>query len=99
MKKAGSRKNHNAAYKAKIAIEAVRGQRTVAELSQAFSVHPSMIAGWKKHLQENASELFERGAIKKGEREEEQPRDALYQQIGQLKMELEWLKKKSRSFS
>ena len=45
MKKAGSRKNHNAAYKAKIAIEAVRGQRTVAELSQAFSVHPGEQSG------------------------------------------------------
>lgn len=99
MKKAGSRKNHSAAYKAKIALEAVRGQRTVAELSQAFSVHPSMIAGWKKHLQENAAELFERGAGKKSDRAEEQLRDALYQQVGQLKMELEWLKKKSGGFS
>ena len=97
MKKASSRNNHNAAYEAKIAIEAVRRQRTVAELSQAFSVHPSMIAGWKKHP-ENAAELFERGAVKKGEREGEQLRDALYQKIAQLKMELEWLKK-SRSFS
>ena len=98
MKKAGTRKNHSAAYKAKVAIEAMRGQRTVAELSQAFSVHPSMIAGWKKQLQENAAELFERGAVKRGDRAEEQLRDELFQQIGQLKMELEWLKKKSRSF-
>ncbi len=99
MRKAGIRKNHSAAHKAKIAIEAVRGQRTVAELAQAFNVHPSMIAGWKKHLQENASVLFERGAVSKAERAEEQLRDALYQQIGQLKMELEWLKKKSGGFS
>ena len=97
MAKKSVRKNHGAAYKAKVAIEAVRAQRTVGELAQAFSLHPSQIAGWKKHLLEHAQSLFERGNLKRGERAEEQLRNALYQQIGQLKVELDWLKKKSGS--
>jgi putative transposase len=99
MKKARARKNHSAAYKAKVAIEAARGVRTVAELAQAFSVNPSQIAGWKRHLLEHAQELFERGGTTKASRADDRLRDALYQQIGQLQVELEWLKKKSGSFS
>lgn len=94
-----TRKNHSAAYKAKVALEAARGTRTVAELAQAFSVNPSQIAGWKKHLLEHASELFERGAATNVARADTELRDSLYQQIGQLQVELQWLKKKSGSFS
>ena len=97
MKHAGGRKNHSASYKAKVALEAIRGQRTIAEIAQIFSVHPSQIAIWKKHLSENAQGLFERGAVQKTERAQEQLRDTLYQEIGQLKVELDWLKKKSGS--
>jgi transposase len=93
------RKNHSPAYKAKVALEAARGNRTVAEIAQAFAVHPSQIAGWKKHLITHAQDLFEHGAVAKSERADEQLRDELYKQIGQLKVELEWLKKKSGGFA
>jgi transposase-like protein len=99
MRRASSRKNHSAAHKAKVAIEAAKGVRTVAELAQAYSVHPSQIAVWKKHLLGHVSELFERGAVNKAAHEEEKLKGKLYQEVGRLQVELAWLKKKSRSFS
>ena len=96
--KKGSRKNHSAAYKAKVALEAAHGKRTTAHLAQAFSVHPSQITAWKRHLLSNIQELFERGAVAKVNRADERLRDEWYQQIGQLQVELAWLKK-SRELS
>jgi transposase-like protein len=97
--KKNSRKNHGSAFKAKVALEATRGVRTTAELSQAYAVHPSQIAAWKKHLLDHVQELFDRGAVAKGARAEERLRDELYQQIGQLQVENAWLKKKSADLS
>lgn len=95
--KKGSRKNHSAAHKAKVALEAANGVRTTAELAQAYSVHPSQVTAWKKHLLANIHGLFERGAnANQSTRNDERLRDELYQQIGQLQVEITWLKKKSR---
>jgi len=55
------RRNHAAAFKAKVALEAVKGEQTLIELSERFQVHPNQITEWKKHLLENASEVFEKG--------------------------------------
>lgn len=88
------RKKFNGEFKAKVALEAVRGMKTVNEIGQEFGVHPTQVGIWKKELQEQAASLFE---AKRGPK----PVDAaasperLYSEIGRLKMELDWLKKKS----
>ncbi len=90
----GKRRVLGAALKAKVALAAVRGDRTTAQLSSEFGVHTSQVTAWKKRLLEGVSELFADGRRK---RTDEQAADEqeLYEQIGRLKMEVEWLKKKS----
>ncbi len=80
--------------KAKIALEAVKGQKTVNEIAQEYGVHPTQIGLWKKALLENAGQIFD---AKHGLKpiDPERDSDRLYAKIGQLNMELEWLKKKS----
>lgn len=89
------RKRHESGYKAKVALEAVRERKTVSELSSQFSLHSSQIQAWKRTLLERAQEVFEGPIPAKREAAEEA---ALYEQIGRLKMELEWLKKKVAQF-
>ena len=88
-----SRKNYTPEFKARVALEAIRGLKTLNELASEYGVHPNQIGQWKKQLLENAPGLFADGRKRKqpeGVTEEE-----LYEQIGRLKMEVEWLKKKS----
>ena len=90
---ARKRRSFSAAFKAKVALAAARGDRSTAELAAKFSVHTSQVTAWKKQLLEGASELFADGR----HRQDEASPNAqeLYEQIGRLKMEVEWLKKKS----
>jgi len=87
------RRQHSAEFKARVALEALRGERTINELAAEYGVHPVQITHWKKVVLEEAPTLFSRrrGAQSK---EEDALKAALYQQIGQLKVELDWLKKK-----
>jgi transposase-like protein len=80
------------AFKVKVAMEAVKGQSTIAQLAKSHDLHPSQIMGWKKTLSERAGELFEA----KGKKSVSSLPDnaALYEQIGRLQMELSFLKKK-----
>jgi transposase len=94
---AKKRKSHSAAFKAQVALAAVKGDKTVNELASVHGVHPTMIHGWKKQLVENAEELFQSGA-KPSSVEHETLQAQLYEQIGRLKTELDWLKKKAASF-
>jgi len=88
------RKILTGAQKAKIALEAVKEQKTVNEIAQEYGVHPTQIGLWKKALLENASQLFE---VKRASKPLDPQSDpvGLYAKIGQLNMELDWLKKKS----
>ena len=86
-----TRKKHNAAFKAKVALAAIKGDRTVAELASAFGVHPNQIYTWKKQLLDGATSVFEGGgAAVEGTASEAQV-DVLYRQIGQLKVENDFL--------
>jgi len=88
------RRKHTAGFKAKVALESTRGQKTIPELARQFSVHPSQVQKWKKILLERLPELFaeEHNGT---DQEREKLMAALYQQIGQLQVELDWFKKKS----
>ena len=92
----GKRKIHEASFKAKVALAAVKGDRTVNELASQFVVHPTMIHGWKKQLLEGVESLFAGGVrVDKDKAQGEAQTAELFEQIGRLKMELEWLKKKA----
>lgn len=87
------RKKHDPNFKAKVALEAAKGEKTLAELSSQYGVHPNQITKWKRHLLDELPEIF-KNKNKKGHKTQEL-QNALYQEIGQLKVELDWLKKKS----
>jgi transposase-like protein len=91
---ARKRKTFSADFKAKVALEAIRGISTTAEIALRHKVHPNQIAKWKKQVQENLASLFADGRSKTNKSEDEGLKDRLYQQIGQLQFELDWLKKK-----
>ena len=93
---AGKRKTHTAVFKAQVALAAVKGDRTVNELASQFGIHPTLIHGWKKQLLAGAEEVFANGS-KATAADGEVVQAQLYEQIGRLKMELEWLKKKAAS--
>ena len=88
------RRSFGSAFKAKVALAACRGDKTTAQLATEFSVHTSQVTAWKKQLLEQVSGLFEDGRTKRGD-ESSANEQELYEQIGRLKMEVEWLKKKS----
>ena len=94
---ARQRKSHGAGFKAQVALAAFKGDKTANELASLHGVHPTLIHGWKKLLVDRAVELFESGA-KTSSVEHEALQAQLYEQIGRLKTELDWLKKKAASF-
>lgn len=88
-----TRKQYSPKFKARVAVEAIRGEKTLSQLGSQFKVHPIQIAKWRKSALEQLPELFVDGRTRKG-RNEDADRDALYEEIGRLKVELDWLKKK-----
>jgi transposase len=91
------RKSHTATFKAQVALAAVKGDKTIAELAGLHGVHPTLIHGWKKQLVGGAEEVFQVGA-KPAEHDHEELQAQLYEQIGRLQAELQWLKKKVSRF-
>lgn len=88
------RRSFTADFKARVALEAIKNQHTLQEIASRFEVHPNQVADWKRQVLEALPEVFSRrrGLEQKADQE---LRDRLYQQIGRLQVELEWLKKKS----
>ena len=91
---ARKRRLFGAAFKAKVALAACRGEKTTAQLAAEYAVHTSQVTAWKKQLLEGAAGLFEDGRSKRAS-DEAANEEELYEQIGRLKMEVEWLKKKA----
>lgn len=92
------RRNHDAAFKARVALEALKGERTVAELSAAYGVHPTMIHQWKKALLDGAADIFERGGKKAPEVDEETVR-SLHAKIGELAVANDFLSRKLKPWT
>ena len=91
------RKQHTAAFKAQVALAALKGDRTVNELAGQYGVHPTLIHAWKKQLLTGAEQVFANGT-KAPAGDTEAPKAELFEQIGRLKMELEWPEKKVAPF-
>jgi len=91
---ADQRKRYSASLKAKVALEAIKGQRTVSEIASEYGVHPNLITKWKKQVIEESPGIFSEKKEKVAKQSQELESE-LYRQIGQLKVELDWLKKKS----
>ena len=89
-----TRKHYSAELKAKIAVEAIKEQRTINEIASQYGVHPNQVTQWKKQALSEMAQLFSDRRVKTQAAEEEL-KAKLYQQIGQLKVELDWVKKKS----
>jgi transposase-like protein len=95
---AGKRKQHTAALKAQVALATLKGDQTVHELASQYGVHPTLIHAWKKQLLAGADHVFSNGS-KAVTADAEAEKAELFEQIGRLKMELEWLKKKVGSIT
>lgn len=91
-----ARQRFSSEFKARVALEAIRGEKTVAQISSQYGVHASQINAWKKHAQEGMVAAFERGESRVDARHTEAQQDQLYQQIGKLQVEVDWLRKKSK---
>ena len=90
----GNKKRYGSKYKAKVALESIKGEKTAAELASQYGIHATQITRWKKHMLGNLPELFS-NKHEKDREDAEKLQAELYRQIGQLKVELDWLKKKS----
>ena len=90
------RRRHSPEFKFRVALEATKEQKTIGQLSSEFGLHPNQISDWKKQLLEKGRTVFQSNGNRKIQTIEE---SELYEQIGRLKMELEWIKKKVAPFS
>jgi transposase-like protein len=86
------RTNHPPSLKAKVAVEAIRGHKTTSQIAQAFSLHPNVVAAWKKHALDHMVDIFSNSLVKQ---QHDIEKDELFKQIGQLKVELDFLKKRA----
>jgi transposase-like protein len=92
--KTKQRRNFSAEFKARVALEAIKGQRTIQEIAGHYSVHPNQVTAWKRQVVEALPQIFMDHRLR-GNESEETLKAALYEQIGKLQVQLDWLKKKS----
>jgi len=88
------RKNYTGKFKSRVALAAIRNEKTISELASEFSIHPNLVRTWKTKLLAESEDFFS-DKRKRKKVEDEKLTEELYRQIGQLKVELDWLKKKS----
>lgn len=93
------RKSYTGKFKGQVALDAIKGEQTISELAGHYAVHPNQIKKWKSQLLTHVDELFEDKRRDHQAREKEELIEELYKQIGQLKVELEWVKKKAGCLS
>jgi transposase-like protein len=98
MRATKKRKVHTPEFKAKVALEAVKGRLTINQIAKEFEVHPNQVSTWKRQFLESLPQIFENPRKSKDDDGEELI-NQLYQQIGKLKVELDWVKKKSALFT
>ena len=89
-----SRNQYNGRFKSQVALEAIKNQRTIGEIAHEYGIHPSQIHKWKKHVLGELPNVFSDNGRRKEQQDNEKLQAELYQQIGKLKVELDWLKKK-----
>lgn len=89
------RKRHDNAFKTKIGLEALKGIKSIQEIAQDNEVHPAQVTKWKKQLEEDISTISEQKGKKRSDKDFETERDKLHSKIGQLTIEVDFLKKKS----
>jgi transposase len=89
-----TRKNHPPGLKARVAVEAIKGYKTTAQIAQMFGIHPTLVGGWKKQALAGLPEVFSNGQDRLRQQADAE-KDELYKQIGQLKVELDFLKKRT----
>jgi transposase-like protein len=92
------RKSFSNEFKAKVAIEALKGQKSVAEIASEFEVHTTQVNNWKKQMLEGAADTFSK-KLENKEAEHEKEKEHLYSEIGQLQVEVNWLSKKLKMFN
>ena len=90
------RRTHRPEFKARVAMEAISGRKTIQEIAADHAIHPIQVSQWKRQLLDGASELFTKGKKSMDTGESQAKEAELFQQIGRLQMELEWVKKKSQ---
>jgi len=91
------RRKHSAEFKARVGLEALKGIRTMSEIAKEYDVHPVQIGQWKKEIQERLPELFSKGP-EPGLKDAEKEKGRLERKVGELTMDLDWLKKKCKQF-
>lgn len=91
------RKSYSASFKARVALEAIKGERSLSEMTSKYEVHPNQIRQWKKTMLAGMEDVFSEKRRRKSRNDEEE-KAKLYEEIGRLKVELDWLKKKSELF-
>jgi putative transposase len=93
-----NRRRFSPDYKFRVALEAAKGQQTLSELASKYGLHPNQISQWKRQLLESGADVFNHNSNKEVQTQHAEQSE-LYEQIGRLKMELEWLKKKAAPFT
>jgi len=93
------RRNHNPEFKAKVALEALKGLRTISQIADEFEIHNNQVTTWKTQLRKEVASIFESSPGKVSKPDPTEDVEALQAKIGELTMELDWLKKKSKNWS
>ena len=87
------RRKHTAEFKARVALEALKGIETINQIASKYEIHPAQVSNWKRELQERLSEVFDRKDRSRHDKEEEKEHERYERKIGQQAMEIDWLKK------